>query len=161
MDRWELRCWFRHERVFERLQAGELRTEMIDSKPGGRMSGQPMGSVIEILRIIDNSTNDEVAEVNWFKRPDQTVGASGEMDPAYMIVKGVNLRRFKGGPDKFRREPELLFPGFFGGFLRKRYGDFRKACCTWLGPERDGALAAKMFPILKHLCFWHDLRRPA
>ena len=69
MDRWELRCWFRHEGIIDRLQAGELRAEAIASKLGGKMSGQPEGTKLELFRIIDNATNQEVAEANWFKQP--------------------------------------------------------------------------------------------
>ncbi len=122
------------------------------------MSGQDSGTIIEILRIIDNATNLEVAEVNRFIKTDGTIGASGELDPAYIVVRGVAFRRFRG-PDKFRREPELLLPAFRNGILRRAYGWFRKRCCLLLGPEKDGALAAKMFPILAFICFWN--RRPS
>lgn len=76
MDVWELRCWFRHERFLERLQAGELREEIIKSsevKPG---SPQPPGTLSQKVRYIDPASNAEVAEVHRYVLQDGALGAS-------------------------------------------------------------------------------------
>jgi hypothetical protein len=157
MDVWELRCWFKHKRFLERVQTKELHEKVIKSRTAGPGSKQPLGTVTEMVRFIDPKSDTEVAEIHRFRLPTGELGASGKEDPEYIVVDGVQFRRFTG-PFEAKRDPCVLFPSFPGGGLRKVYGFFRRLCCRLLGPEYDGRLAAVMTPALRIALFFRDTR---
>ena len=122
------------------------------------MSGQPVGTMSEMVRIIEKQSNSEICEFHRFVLPDGSLGASKVPDPKYLIIDGVYFGRFTG-TDPIKREPEYLFPHFPAAIPRKLYGAFRKLCCMILGPEEDGILAADMTPFLRSVFFFWDSRR--
>lgn len=156
MDVWELRCWFRHERILERLQAGELTENVTGSSIVKQGSPQPPGTLSQEVRYIDKASNKEVAKIHRYVLPNGSLGAGEEPDPKYIFVGGVRYTLFDGS-DHIKRDPCNLFPVWWNGWLRRKYGDFRKLCCRLLGPRLDGRLAFEMTPILKRMCFWHTL----
>jgi hypothetical protein len=148
IDVWEMRCWFKHKRFLERVQARELKENVVRSKPASPESKQPTGTMSEIVRFIDLESDSEVAEVHRFRLPNNKLAASGKVDPKYLVVDGIEFRRYLG-PYESKRDPCVLFPPYPFGGLRRVYGLFRRMCCCLLGPENDGKLAAIMTPALR------------
>src|SRR5256885_541282 len=83
-----LRDIFRQERYWERAQAGDLLQIMIRV---GRYSPsfEPAGTKTHMVKYIDKLTNQQVAVVHQYVRPDGSLGASGQPDPKWLFHNGV------------------------------------------------------------------------
>lgn len=61
---------------------------MTDKHPAPPTSGQPLCTHSQTLAYIDDS-NQEVARVHQYKRPDGSIGASGRPDPKRLLVDNI------------------------------------------------------------------------
>lgn len=75
------------------MRAGELTSAVIqEGRPQAEIAAkEPPGTVSQMVSYRDRS-NDEVARVHQFLRPDGSIGASGLPDPKRLFENGVLYR---------------------------------------------------------------------
>ncbi len=71
----------------ERILSGEFTVIVDDAYPVSKSFLQP-GSTAQIESYYD-STGQHVTTVHYYRQPDNTIGASGQMDPTYIYKDGV------------------------------------------------------------------------
>jgi hypothetical protein len=145
-DDWELRCRFNRGRYFERLQAGEFKTQTKIQKPN-KKSMQPAGTQSHIVLYFDPVTNEEIAKVHQYVLPDGSLGGHGLPDPKHLKVGDIRFKQKEGPVEK--KDPSLFFPE--GSVWRVRYKNFRRACCRHFGPNIDRMIAILTTPLIRCL----------
>lgn len=80
----ELRHIFNEGRYYERVLAGELRTEVESIHAADPRSGEPDGTFSEMVWYFDGP--ERVALVHQYRRPDLSLGASGRPDPKRLLL---------------------------------------------------------------------------
>lgn len=136
MDDWELRCRFNHGRYVERMQAGELIQTTGRKGTPSPLSGQPANTTSHMVYYLDPRSRKTIAEVHQFVLSDGSVGASGHPDPKMLLIGDFEYHKIKGRYEAFR-DPSLLLPAP----IQWLYKVYRKACCSWFGPDRDKKMA--------------------
>lgn len=146
-DVWEVRCYYRHSDIPERIAQGELTRFLVRRHPAGKKNKQVPGTMTEIFGWKDPATNEQVAETCQYTRPDGTLGGSGELDPKKVLVSGVLVVAYEG-KERVKRDLVAILPEapFGRCWAARLYGWYRKKCCRELGPEGDAVLAAKRTP---------------
>lgn len=82
-----MRDRFNTDRIWERVQTGELIGVVEDERPALPIRGQPPGTTSVLMHIYTPSAQ-KVAVVHFFRLPDGKVGASGKVDPKKLHVDG-------------------------------------------------------------------------
>lgn len=152
-DVWEVRCWYRHSDIPEKIRQGQL--QRITIRRYQPRSSLAKGGWTEIFGWVDPTTNEQVAETHQYTLPDGSIGASGEPDPKKVLLNGTLIVAYEG-KDRISRDPSALFPSWGRGWMQRVYGFYRRYCCQKLGPEGDAHLAARRTPQLRRLFFFWD-----
>lgn len=85
----ELRTLFNQARYWDKAQSGHFSVTVEKSKhPAPAAANQPFCTSSQILYYWDES-DQRVAVVHQYLRPDGTIGASGRPDPKYLLYEGV------------------------------------------------------------------------
>jgi hypothetical protein len=82
----ELQHRFNTGNYWQRVQAGQLQSRIVKSKPC-HLPTEPPGTLSQIVAYDDGS--QRIALVHQYLRPDGTLGASGKPDPKELIEGGV------------------------------------------------------------------------
>jgi len=82
-----LREIFNECQYFVRMRAGEFREVVVSSSPAPITAGQRAGTKSEMIEYRDS--NDRVALVHQYTRPDGSIGASGLPDPKKVLRDDV------------------------------------------------------------------------
>lgn len=82
-----LRAIFNEGRYYEQAQRGELQVLTRRQGPAPAKAGQPPGTMSELLDYYNGSTR--VATVHQYRRPDDSLGASGLPDPKAVLKEDV------------------------------------------------------------------------
>src|SRR5271169_2032607 len=96
VSQWRMRRRFNRGRYYERVKSGELATRMNQSHPSRTKANEPFCTWTQEVFYID-ATNQEIARVHQYLRPDGTLGASGLPDPK-MLVEGNVMYRLRTPP---------------------------------------------------------------
>lgn len=89
-----MRKLFNDNRLWERLQEGELTSIVLENRPAPSTAGEPAGTLSQMLSYRDRD-NNEIARVHQYLRADGSIGASGKPDPKRVFVDGVLYRLVK------------------------------------------------------------------
>ncbi|MDQ6949490.1 MAG: hypothetical protein M3256_25385 [Actinomycetota bacterium] len=84
----DLRKMFAEMGLAEMLTEERLREQVYVNNPAPLAAGQVSGTRSQLVRLIDPS-GTVVAEVHRYLQPDGKVGASGLLDPKYVLKNGV------------------------------------------------------------------------
>jgi hypothetical protein len=80
---------YRDPSVEGRINSGELRSELLwEGHPSPIKSGEPFCTRSQILSFYDYN-NTRIAVCHQYKRPDGRIGASGQLDPKRIIIRGT------------------------------------------------------------------------
>lgn len=85
----EMRKLFEDSGIARRIRIGELLPTVERSSDAPPSSGQPLGTVSQMIWYFDTLTWERVALVHRYQLPDGTIGASGKPDPKRIIFLGV------------------------------------------------------------------------
>ena len=87
-----MRQRFNDGRYWERVQAGELATVLLEDRhPSVMAANEPICTRSQMISYRDQNEN-EVARVHQYLRPDGNIGASGKPDPKRLSQDGVLYR---------------------------------------------------------------------
>ena len=85
----EIRKLFNDGLYWSRAKQGDLRQILIKEKhPSPPRSSEPICTLSQILSYVD-ATDNEVALVHQYLRPDKTLGASGIPDPKRLLKEDI------------------------------------------------------------------------
>jgi len=93
----ELRKLF-NEHYLDKVKAGQIQEKVIRGAgrhPSLEVANEPYCTESQQLSYIDSVTNQEVARVHRYLRPDGTLGASGLPDPKRVFHGGIWYRIIK------------------------------------------------------------------
>lgn len=100
----EMRQLFNSGRFWERAQNGEFTTVTLEKRhPSLPAANEPFCTFSEMISYRDHEGN-EVARVHQYRRPDESIGASGRPDPKRVLVGGTVYRLSK--KRRFSPEPQ-------------------------------------------------------
>jgi hypothetical protein len=88
---------FNSGRYFERLQSCEFTAIILEERPASPGANEPAYTRSRMLSYRDRATDNELARVHQYDRPDGKIGASGRPDPKRLIRDGVMFRLRQGG----------------------------------------------------------------
>jgi hypothetical protein len=87
---------FNDGRYWERTQTGEFTVVILEDRhPSLTAANEPFCTFSQMLSYRD-TTNNEVARVHQYLRPDGSIGASGRPDPKRLCENGIIFRLVKG-----------------------------------------------------------------
>jgi hypothetical protein len=119
-----MRRRFNRGRYYERMLSGELRAvARRDSTPVRPKANEPVGTHSQEVSYFD-ATNQELARVHQYIRPQGQVGASGLPDPKRLFENGI-LYRIRKHPQSIR--DHILYA----------FSDLRDRLWWMLGKEVD------------------------
>lgn len=87
---------FNEGEFWEKAKSGELVEVVLADRLAPSTAGQPAGTRSQMVSY-HTQDGTEVARVHQYKKPDQTIGASGKPDPKRLLVDGILYRLVKGG----------------------------------------------------------------
>jgi hypothetical protein len=91
----EMQKIFNDGGYWEKAKSGEFSTVTLEHRhPTLTAANEPFCTYSQMISYRDAS-NNEVARVHQYLRPDGTIGASGKPDPKRLFVDGELLRLFK------------------------------------------------------------------
>ena len=86
---------FNEQGLWEKTKSGELTTVTLEDRhPSLTAANEPFCTHSQMVSYRDASDN-EVARVHQYLRPDGTIGASGKPDPKRVFIDGTVFRLFK------------------------------------------------------------------
>lgn len=105
-----MRQKFNDGKLWERVQTGELSSVVIRySHPAPEAANQPFCTQSQEVSYRDQ-TNEEIARVHQYLRPDQTLGGSRLPDPKRLLGDGVVYRLEKDPkPNQGTSGPQPLY----------------------------------------------------
>lgn len=89
-----MRRLFNENRLWERLQNGELTSTILESREAPATAGEPADTLSQMLSYRDPD-NNELARVHQYLRADNTIGGKGRPDPKRLCIDGVLYRLVK------------------------------------------------------------------
>lgn len=82
----ELRPMFKDSNILDRIRSGELRQVLSrEGHPAPPTSGQPFCTRSQILSFFD-ADDDKIVVLHQYKRPDGSIGGSGQPDPKRLLI---------------------------------------------------------------------------
>lgn len=97
---WELRAIFNSAGYLERAERCELTIIVLEQRhPALPLANEPVCTWSRSYSWRDKVTDDEIARVHQYDRPDGTIGLSGRPDPKRVLRDGVLYRLHRGGTD--------------------------------------------------------------
>ncbi len=118
-----MRRRFNRGRYYERMLAGELAIRMKQSHPSRTKADEPFCTWTQEVFYLD-ATNQEVARIHQYLRPDGTLGASGLPDPKQIFEDGLMYRLRKPAKNRYK-------------VIAFSISDWRDRICWWVGIEVD------------------------
>jgi hypothetical protein len=85
----QLRARFNAGNYVGRAAAGELGVQVLNEHRTSRKSGQPRGTRSQIVGYFDRQTGDLLALAHQYRRPDGSIGGSGNPDPKLVREGGI------------------------------------------------------------------------
>lgn len=149
-DRWEVRCWYKHSDIPDRIKSSKLKPFELRRYPAGKDYGQAPNAETVVLRWDDPETNKPFVVTHHYELPGGRLGASGELDPTRVFIGGTRYDAHDG-PDKGRRDLCDVLPK--SKWIRQRYGDLRKLICDRAGPVWAARFSKWGVPVLRPLIF--------
>lgn len=91
-----MRAIFNHDGYWERLKSGELSAVVLEERhPTFPDANEPFCTWSRSISYRERQTDQEVARVHQYDRPDGTIGASGLPDPKRILKDGILYRLIK------------------------------------------------------------------
>jgi len=91
----EMQKMFNEEGFWEKTKSGEFSTVTLEHRhPALTVANEPFCTFSQMISYRDAS-NNEVARVHQYLRPDGTIGASGKPDPKRLLLNGTLYRLVK------------------------------------------------------------------
>lgn len=147
-DRWEVRCWYQHSDIPNRIKSRQLDHFELRRYPAGKDHGQAPDAETVVLRWSDPATKKPLAITHHYESPGGSIGASGLLDPM-MVLIGYIRYDAHDGPDKGARDLCDILPKWNRGWMRRRYGDLRHFICDRTGPLWASRFSRWCVPILR------------
>ena len=89
---------FNNGQYWERLKSGELKAVLLEDRhPSLMLANEPFCTHSQMVSYRD-ATDNEVARVHQYLRPDKTIGASGRPDPKRVLEDNILYRLKKKQP---------------------------------------------------------------
>jgi len=113
-----MRQLFNDGQYVDRAKRGELnvRRTANNHMEGQRPANCPYCTYTQEYIYVDPASNDEVARVHQYLRPDGTLGASGKQDPHFLVKDGVEYHEPRKG-----KTPPPPARGKVAAFLNRRW----------------------------------------
>jgi hypothetical protein len=67
-----------------------------ESHPSPPLANEPYCTRSQQVSLYDNDTDDEIARLHLYRRPDGNIGLSGKPDPKRLVIGGTMYRLLKG-----------------------------------------------------------------
>src|SRR5271170_1036955 len=89
----ELRLRFNEGNYWTKAQAGDLKEVVLESCISTALADKESVQITsEMVSYRDKTTDEEVARIHQYKRPDGTLAASGKPDPKRLLEDGILYR---------------------------------------------------------------------
>jgi len=97
--------------LWEMTKSGELSTVTLEDRhPALTVANEPFCTYSQMISYRDRSDN-EVARVHQYLRPDGTIGASGKPDPKRVFIGGTLFRLIRKPKDTGETGEHTVKPG--------------------------------------------------